>query len=74
MPPLPPLKALAGLRGRRPGSKSFKAAASEIHVTPAAVSQQIRGLEEMTRHRPVPRLPREMRIDGSRRESGAGPC
>ncbi|WP_233417127.1 transcriptional regulator GcvA [Halovulum marinum] len=45
MSPLPPL---TGLRAFEAAARhlSFKAAAEELHVTPAAISQQVRALEE----------------------------
>jgi len=61
MPPLPPLKALQAFEAAA-RLKSFKAAASELHVTPAAVSQQIRGLEEMIGTALFHRLPREIAL------------
>ncbi|MEJ1161281.1 transcriptional regulator GcvA [Prosthecomicrobium sp. N25] len=45
MPPLPPLKALQAFEAAA-RHLSFKEAARELHVTPAAVSQQVRALED----------------------------
>ncbi|MHA3980535.1 transcriptional regulator GcvA [Halovulum sp. GXIMD14794] len=45
MPPLPPLNSLRAFEAAA-RHLSFKAAAEELHVTPAAISQQIRALED----------------------------
>ena len=44
--PLPPLNSLRSFEAVAP-QLSFSTAADEIHVTPSAVSQQIRALEEL---------------------------
>ncbi len=58
---IPPLNALRALEaaGRR---VSFTQAAEELHVTPGAISRQIRGLEDMLGFALFDRLHREVRL------------
>lgn len=61
MSPLPPL---TGLRAFEAAARhlSFKDAAEELHVTPAAISQQVRALEEFVGHPLFRRLTRALEL------------
>lgn len=58
LPPFPALRAFEAAAR----SMSFKAAADELHVTPAAVSQQIRTLEDYLDLQLFIRLPRRLEL------------
>ena len=61
---LPPLRSLQAFEAAaRLGS--FKAAAAELHVTPTAISHQIRLLEETCGHRLFQRHPRPLVLTGA---------
>ena len=69
--PLPPLN---GLRAFEAAARhlSFKAAAEELHVTPAAISQQVRQLEEQCGRPLFRRLTRALALTDAGR-AGAAP-
>lgn len=58
LPPFPALRAFEAAAR----SLSFKAAAEELHVTPAAISQQIKALEDYLEVRLFVRLPRRLAL------------
>ena len=60
-PRLPPLNALRAFEAAA-RHLSFAMAAKELHVTPAAVSHQVKGLEEHVRQRLFRRLPRGLEL------------
>jgi LysR family glycine cleavage system transcriptional activator len=64
--PLPPLNALKAFEAAA-RHLSLTKAAEELHVTPAALSHQVRGLEEMLGLRLFARLPRALALTDSGR-------
>ncbi len=59
--PLPPLNALRAFEAAA-RQLSFAMAAKELHVTPAAISHQVKGLEEFVGHRLFQRLKRGLEL------------
>ena len=66
--PLPPLNALRAFEATA-RHLSFSKAAEELHVTPAALSHQIRGLEELLGLKLFHRRARDLSSSPSRRGS-----